>query len=66
MADISKCKGQEQNEDNDKIFICPLRDECHRYTAKSSQWQSYFMNLPYENDDCEYFYPIETKYDITN
>lgn len=47
MADITKCK------DND----CPVKDECHRYTAPAtSKWQSYFLDSPRVGDLCEYFW----------
>ncbi len=36
MADITKCSG----------FECPVKDQCHRYTAPTSAIQSYFWNTP--------------------
>ena len=36
MADITKCSGHE----------CPIKEKCHRFTAESGVWQSYFTNVP--------------------
>jgi len=46
MADITKCSGKD----------CPLKLECHRYTAKDSLvWQSYFFEVPFNHklNTCE-------------
>lgn len=42
--DITMCKG-----DN-----CPLKDQCFRYTAKPSEYQSYFVNTPYKIKNNEF------------
>ena len=45
MSDISKCNGVR----NDGA-ICPKREKCYRYTAKSDEfWQSY-IEAPYTID----------------
>ena len=38
MPDITMCKGKE----------CPIKDTCYRYTAKASDYQSYFSEIPYD------------------
>ena len=50
MPDISMCS-------NDK---CPLREECYRFKATPSEYQSY-ANLEYNENDqtCEWFWEIE-------
>lgn len=53
MADITKCKGTN----------CPLKKDCYRFIANSSERQSWFFNVPYDfkNKKCEYFYKINNK-----
>jgi hypothetical protein len=46
MPDISMCKGED----------CPLKNECYRYTATPCEYQSYFVDPPYIEDECEFFY----------
>ena len=46
MPDISMCKGKD----------CPLKETCYRYTAESSDYQSYFTEVPFENDKCEFYW----------
>lgn len=47
MTDITKCSGDS----------CPLKENCFRYKAKDSCWQSYFVGTPIdENGKCEYFW----------
>lgn len=39
---------------------CPKKDSCYRHTANANPWrQSYFMNVPYneETKECNYFWP---------
>lgn len=57
MPDISMCEGTS----------CPKKDNCHRYLAIPSQWQSWFAEVPFkvnengEFEDCDYFWDeIET------
>ena len=38
MSDITKCKGKG----------CTAKKHCHRYTAKASERQSYFLDEPFE------------------
>lgn len=46
MPDIAKCWGGD----------CPVKENCFRYTAKPSDRQSYFVNPPYENGKCVYYW----------
>jgi hypothetical protein len=43
MSDISKCSG----------LNCPLKEDCYRYTAPKSEWQSYLTDVPYDSDSIE-------------
>lgn len=47
MSDISKCAGNG----------CDLREECYRFTAPASQWQS-FIVPPAVGEACEYRLPV--------
>lgn len=50
MTDITMCKGDD----------CPKKETCYRYMAIPNEYrQAYFMTIPYHNDDCNHFYPIE-------
>jgi len=50
MADIAMCQGGD----------CPLKEKCYRYTAPvSKHWQSYYMDIPYKDGICEYYWPAE-------
>lgn len=52
MADITMCKGTN----------CPLKEKCYRYRAKVNPYsQSYFMEIPYKENRCEYFEEINSK-----
>jgi hypothetical protein len=47
MADITMCKGTD----------CPMKANCHRYTATPNEWrQSYFIEVPWDKakGDCEH------------
>lgn len=46
MPDITKCYGDE----------CTVKDKCHRFTAKPSDRQAYFVNPPMKDGMCEYFW----------
>jgi len=46
MPDITMCEG----------IDCSLKDKCHRFLATPTKKQSYFMNSPIKNNECEYFY----------
>jgi hypothetical protein len=60
MPDIAKCPTTD----------CPKKQMCYRYTAKASDYQSYFMTPPIKEDGtCEYFwdnteYPPEGAFHI--
>ena len=49
MPDITMCSGEK----------CPLKQMCHRYTAKPSNYQSYFMKPPISEGKCEHFLKTE-------
>ncbi len=51
MPDISMCVGND----------CPLKETCYRYKAKPCEYQTYFMNPPYEDGKCEYYWKMESK-----
>jgi hypothetical protein len=51
MADITKCSG----------IDCPLKEECFRFKAPESYFQSYFGDVPIVNGVCEYFMKIFKK-----
>jgi hypothetical protein len=47
MPDISMCSGDG----------CPIKERCHRFTATPNEYrQSYFVNPPYENGKCVYYW----------
>ena len=46
MADISMCSGDG----------CEAKHTCYRFTAKPSEYQSYFAATPIENEGCEYYW----------
>ena len=50
MPDISMCANKE----------CPLKEQCYRWTAKASDWQSYadfkFEVLPDGKIECDSFW----------
>jgi len=52
MPDITMCEGKQ----------CPIKDDCHRYTAEPTPMrQSWFMTVPYrpDTDHCPHFWPNE-------
>ncbi len=52
MSDITKCNGGS----------CPLKDNCKRYISEDSKFcQSYFIDIPFEEDKCEYFLKYDTR-----
>jgi hypothetical protein len=53
--DITMCAGKENAEKT-----CPLREQCHRYKATPSEWQSWFVVIPYdfETQTCRDFWPV--------
>tara|TARA_R110000868_G_scaffold81159_1_gene229949 strand:- start:42 stop:236 length:195 start_codon:yes stop_codon:yes gene_type:complete len=50
MADICKCHGQIGTID------CPYKEKCYRFTAKASDYQSYFMELPLKDGKCDHYW----------
>jgi hypothetical protein len=46
MPDIAKCPGTD----------CPQKETCYRYTAKPSDWQSYFSVPPIKDGKCEMYW----------
>lgn len=72
---MTKCKGQEKDKicgitvsgllkltEGKRLIFCPIRKECHRFTAKGNKpYQWYFNGLPYDfkKDECKQFRVIE-------
>lgn len=48
MKDITLCPGQE----------CPFKQDCKRYTTKGGEYQSYFVEAPYDKEanECKFFW----------
>jgi hypothetical protein len=46
MPDITMCVGTG----------CPLKEKCYRYIAKPSEYQYYFMEAPYKDGKCDYYW----------
>jgi len=44
--DITMCEGTD----------CPNKETCYRFTAKPSDYQSYFMKPPIKEGKCEYYW----------
>jgi hypothetical protein len=51
MSDITKCPGGG----------CPIKERCHRFTAKPSDYQSYFVEPPYNDLSCDMFWSNESQ-----
>lgn len=49
MPDIAMCNGDD----------CPIKEQCWRYMAPASHFQSYFAAPPCDEDGCEYFWNID-------
>jgi hypothetical protein len=53
MPDITKCSGER----------CPWRLDCYRYSSPSSEYQSFFVNVPGKRAGprwtCVHFWPRE-------
>ena len=50
MADITMCNGKN----------CDLATTCYRYKAEPSLYrQSYFVEAPIENGQCDYYWEVE-------
>jgi hypothetical protein len=50
MTDITKCSGAD----------CDLKMTCYRFTDPEGVWQSYFMNPPIKDGECEYYWNTNT------
>ena len=46
MPDITMCPGTG----------CPYKETCYRYTAKPSDWQSYFSIPPIKDGKCDMYW----------
>jgi hypothetical protein len=46
MPDITMCSGEG----------CPLKDSCYRYTAVEDEYQSYFIDPPFEDAECDHYW----------
>lgn len=49
MPDITMCSGEE----------CALKESCYRFTAKASEYQSYFIDPPIKDGECRYYWEDE-------
>lgn len=50
MPDITMCEGRD----------CPIKESCYRYTAKPNEFrQSYFVDTPYKDGECEHYWKID-------
>jgi hypothetical protein len=52
MPDITMCKGTG----------CPVKDECYRFTASPSDYQSYFVDPPIKDGKCEMYWGTRQTY----
>ena len=50
--DITMCTGEG----------CPAKEECLRYTAKASDYQSYFVDPPIKDGKCEMYWGTRQTY----
>lgn len=56
MADISKCHGHSEG------TVCRVREQCYRFTAKASDYQSYVEPVDFQAvDGCENYWPNEDR-----
>jgi hypothetical protein len=49
--DICKCSG----------LGCPHKENCYRFTAPASEWQSYFLNPPIKDGKCDMYWGENVK-----
>ena len=56
MPDITMCVG----------IFCPLKETCYRYLASPNEYQSYFLEAPYKNNECEHYWKIDNPQKKTN
>lgn len=52
MADITKCNG----------IDCPLKESCYRFTSIESKYQSYFMQTPLKDGECDMYLVKQNEY----
>ena len=52
MPDITMCEGTG----------CPVKDECYRFTASPSDYQSYFVDPPIKDGKCEMYWGTRQTY----
>jgi hypothetical protein len=50
MADITMCNGAK----------CPFKNKCYRYTAPISYRQSMFVETPFKDGLCDYYWETPT------
>lgn len=46
MPDITMCNGTD----------CPFKERCYRFTAKPSDYQSYFFDPPIKDGKCNHYW----------
>jgi len=46
MPDITMCPGTD----------CPKKETCYRFMATPSYYQSYFVELPMKNGECDHYW----------
>jgi hypothetical protein len=46
MPDITMCLGTD----------CPYKETCYRFTAKPSEYQSYFIEPPFKDGQCDMYW----------
>jgi hypothetical protein len=51
MPDITMCPGTN----------CPHKETCYRYTAKPSEYQSYFTEAPVKDGKCDMYWGENAK-----
>jgi hypothetical protein len=51
MMDITKCQGEG----------CTIKESCYRYTSPRELYQSYFVDSPIKDGDCEYYWNTKEK-----
>ena len=56
MVDVTKCTGED----------CNLKNVCYRFRAKPGKLQSYFIEIPIQEDgSCDYFVSSDGWSDLT-
>jgi hypothetical protein len=51
MPDLDMCPGTD----------CPQKETCYRFTAKPSDWQSYFTVPPLKNGQCDMYWGVNAQ-----